>query len=573
MHLPRSTFIGHRLLAVLLLSVALISACSSSGTDNSAGAFARVPNPYMLESGQVQVENLNTFGDSYSVPGPWGLPWSSYLAAGGRVQSVDNAAVSASTAAGSGPLSFNGQVSRFLNRRDGFGNRDLTVAYFGYNDIGRGGSSDGLARARANYQLGVARLEGAGAIEGDRRIFLTQLHDWSKNPGVANSTQPQVIGWNAFIADLANQSPNRVAVDLYTVFERVYADPQRFGLVNVTVPDRARADVDFLYGDLLHFGQQGQLIIARTYDHYLTRGWDWANTIAAGAAASQQLSRDIDAGLLQLADGPGWSGLRLDSGEAGDGLILNYSPGTAMGETTGLRFGVAMMDGTRSMSLPTTPEVGQRLTVGSQGLSTYFSQDLGIATTTTQISQINHDISRQSHDPLLRRRVNNRAEAESLMIRQQLQSVANFRGLQFAPWASLAHTWHSMDDVDTNTLYTSSQQVSLSDFSEWRAEAGLRVMSPPLSLNNGSRLDLSLNGSVSSRLDDSTVQIRFREEAFPSLVQRETVSMAGRHQWSAGLGSQLTLASGFNLTAGYAATAVDGGAVNDQLDLALSYRF
>jgi len=56
-------------------------------------------------------------------------------------------------------------------------------------------------------------------------------------------------------------------------------------------------------------------------------------------------------------------------------------------------------------------------------------------------------------------------------------------------------------------------------------------------------------------------------------VQRETVSMAGRHQWSAGLGSQLTLASGFNLTAGYAATAVDGGAVNDQLDLALSYRF
>ena len=137
-----------------------------------------------------------------------------------------------------------------------------------------------------------------GAADENRRLFVTQLHDWSKNPGVQDSTHDQVVAWNAYIAGIANSNPNIIAVDMYTAFERIFANPKAFGFNNVSTPDASRSAIDALFHDTTHFGTRGQTVIARVYEHYLTRGWEWSNTVAAGAESARRLGAEVDSGIL-----------------------------------------------------------------------------------------------------------------------------------------------------------------------------------------------------------------------------------------------------------------------------------
>ena len=96
----------------------------------------------------------------------------------------------------------------------------------GYNDL-RGD----IAAAEQGDLTGVDRLVVGGAAADNRRLFVTLLHDWNRNPRTNGVTRQQVVDWNSFVAGVANSNDKIIAVDLFTAFNRIYerAGDQRAG--------------------------------------------------------------------------------------------------------------------------------------------------------------------------------------------------------------------------------------------------------------------------------------------------------------------------------------------------------
>jgi hypothetical protein len=250
-------------------------------------AFA-VPNPYALPDARqptdVRVERTVVFGDSYSrqyrndIPG-----WPALLERKGVTRSVAVYARGGATTAGLRPSDLAGQVARFRAERGRFGPGDLVILYIGYNDID--GASD-LAPSEAAYARLADELLELGAGSGGRRLFVTLLHDWSRNPGADRGLRGRVLAWNGFVLTYAACRGGIVAVDLFTPFEQILADPRGYGFTNVTDPDPGRAGSTALFVDPLHVGERGNGLIAEVYRYHLTWGWDWANSVGTAAAAS-----------------------------------------------------------------------------------------------------------------------------------------------------------------------------------------------------------------------------------------------------------------------------------------------
>ena len=156
------------------------------------------------------------------------------------------------------------------------------------------------------YRSGLQRLIAAGATGKSRRIFLIMPHDWGRSPryvanGQSGLMRQRTQVWNAFVADLAQQSSftRLIAVDLLTSFDCVFRQPADFGFANVTDPRPKSASAStYLYdlNDDLHFGERGQALIRQVIQYYLTRGWDWANTVKDPASARSRLVGDLQAG-------------------------------------------------------------------------------------------------------------------------------------------------------------------------------------------------------------------------------------------------------------------------------------
>lgn len=272
-------------------------------------------NPYATASARevddVRVDRTFVFGDSYSVPSHAGVPsWSTRLKGQGRTRAVDNFAVEGATAGDTTGRSFADQVNRFTGQGRRPDGDDLTVVYFGYNDVNLDLDRDA---AFADYRAAADRLAARGATAGDQRMFVTTLTDWGRSPGAPASDRAAVLDWNRRVAAYANARRNVVAVDLFSVFERIFENPGTFGFDDVTTVDPANAASTSLFVDRFHFGRRGQDIIARVYDYYLTRGWDAANSLRAGQAAMAALGRALDQGrVLSLAATPdGDAALRL----------------------------------------------------------------------------------------------------------------------------------------------------------------------------------------------------------------------------------------------------------------------
>ena len=555
-----------------LAAVALaVAGCSSNERE-----IASTPNPYAIEGQGVRVGTLHTFGDSYSSRGRWGLPWSEYLQASGRVAAVQNFARGGATAANS-PRSFNNQVDQFLAGGAALGPRDLTVAYFGYNDIGRTGSGDALNSAAAGYQQGVNRLINAGAINQERRLLLTQIHDWSRAPGVSPAVAGQVQTWNNFVARVANRDTNLVAVDLFTAINRVTADPGRFGLVNTTDPGGRRANVDFLYFDGIHFGARGATIIARTFDHYLTRGWDWANSLNAGAEASERLGRDIDRGLVFMhlqnrrqtpRERQGLSVMPLADSADNPGLLFHYAPD---GER-GLRMGVAMVSDQLERQHRAAEQVATRRDLNSDGIASYLALGTERLQATTQLSLMSHSHLGRGQDDLLERRVARETDSRTYSVRQRLQAFLPVGGLTLAPWGAIGHQQQSMATARHETLYTSRSTVRTEGYSLWRAGVGVEAYSPALGLGRYGTLNLTGSLGVREILGNPSVDLTFEEAALPGVRQVETIPLDGGQERRAGLGARLDLTERTALGLGYARLE-RGRAASERFDLHFSMGF
>lgn len=585
MYLPRT----HTLSAIAL--AAFVAGCSSSGS-----VAPPVTNPFASGtggSGAVQVNTLRAFGDSYTdkdwTNSTGTANWVELFRKRGLAQRTENYAIGGARAMYGERRALDQQITTWEGKRSPITDRDLTVIYMGHNDIGRLGSPDNLVRSTTGYKDAVDRLVADGATSGNNRLFVTQLHDWSKGPGVADGTPAsQVIGWNKMLGELANATPNVIAVDMYTVFGRIFADPAKFGFTNVTTANSARSGIDALYDDATHFGSRGQDIIARVYQHYVTRGWDWASTLSSGAQTVSRLNQDIDSGtlVLTLADGagtvaPGFRFLALGA-DAGSGLAnragrhqsvfrlddparerlglraprgiaLDFgSAGAGPAASGNGRMGLAFLqygqDGRQALASASDRVSGSR---DSSATAFYWHRPVGGLTFSTQLARIDHRDSSHSADDILQLQSLNRINGQSWAFEQKIRKGLEWQGgARVTPWVSIGAQRHQINPTTLSSVYTSDVGFSSSASQYWLAGVGLDMQSPAIRIDGGHELQLGGSLQHQSSLSRRSVQV-FMRESGNQITQSEIFHQGRLQQTYLGLSAHMRLASGWQLRANY----------------------
>src|SRR4051812_15816084 len=213
-------------------------------------------------SAEAATETFVAFGDSYTRSYRAGIPtWADQINASGAARMLVDLAASGSFAAGSNAATtLDGQVDRWIGSYKSRGVPDRTVIYMGNNDVAFGGS---LTTAMNQYRAQVDRLIANRVTYGSRRLVLCLLHDWSRNPSSTTSVRSRVRWWNDHLASIAAARPNVVTVNLFARYEDVLAHPAKYGLVNVTSPNKSLSATTYLYFDGNHFGRKGHAIIAK----------------------------------------------------------------------------------------------------------------------------------------------------------------------------------------------------------------------------------------------------------------------------------------------------------------------
>ncbi len=585
-----------------IAAAALLTGCA--GSSSSAPA---VTNPYSASGssalGEVHVNTMRVFGDSYSDPGFTAslgtINWSQQLQARGVVTENKNYALGGARASTGEVRAFDQQINRALSGT-AIGDGDLSVVYLGHNDIGRTGSPDNLAKATADYQTGIGRLVAAGAANENRRIFVTQLHDWSRGPGVTDGARGQVEAWNTMLAGVANANANIIAVDMFTAFERVFAAPEAYGFTNVTTADSGRSGTDTLYHDSTHFGNRGQEIITRVYQHYLTRGWDWANGVSAGADSASRLNKDIDEGTLVLglageqslqygfrllplgvSDAPSFS-RRTSASQvfrpfanstsfgqsAPSGLALDVGLGTDAKPNAG-RIGVALLQYEQPENL-TSGQERQARQYSSNALSMYWHQPVAGLMFSSQLSHLNLNLESQSQDALVNLNLQNQSGADTWSLENKLRFPLKAAGFNVTPWMSLTGQSHQLDAAQYQSLYTTDVRFSSNRMNELLTGVGVDVQCAPIYL--GGRTKLQFGGSLNhiSSLYRDAIRVSMEETGSPGLVQSEVFESSAINRTLLNLQASLELAKQVRLQATYGTQLQD---VKNTSSLALLANF
>ena len=593
-------------LALAAIAAALLTGCASSGGSGASG----VSSPFSADGssalGAVHVNTMRVFGDSYSDPSFTGsigtINWSQQLQARGLVTQNDNFAIGGARAATGEVRAFDQQLNTALGRNKPIADGDLTVIYLGHNDIGRTGSPDGLVKATTGYKEGVARLIAAGAANDNRRIFVTQLSNWGRAPGVSDGTDYQVRAWNTMLAGIANENANIVAVDMYTPFERVFADPQAYGFTDVTTASPSRSAIDALFQDAIHYGSRGQEIITRVYQHYLTRGWDWANSVSAGAAASAQINKDIDDGTLVLGLAGQQNlryGLRLlplgmsDSRSFAlrssashvfrpfestavlqrsgpSGLALDTALGSDAKPHAG-RVGVAIYQYQQNESLGSAQDrYGRSYTANA--LSLYWHQPVDKLSFSSKLSHLNLQFDSQAQDDMVNLSLRNRSSGDTWSLENTLRYPLASAGWDFTPWVSLTGQTHKVNSANVQSLYTTDVRYGSSHMSELLTGLGIDVQSKPMYFGNAKKLQLggSLNHVTSLYRD--AIRVSMEEAGSPGLVQSEVFQSPRINRTQFALQATLDIAKQIQLRATYG-TQLQNANDTSSLLLAASFRY
>ena len=605
----------------LLAAVVLLASCGGGGgggkgsSGGGGGSPFAVSNPFAVSEAtsveQVEVDDLWVFGDSYSDLGFAGgalTMWSARLDNNGTVADNNSYAVGGAQANAGAANSFAAQLDRFDDDDDvSIGNRDLTVVYFGYNDL----ASASLAAAETGYQAGVTRLLAAGAADSDRRLFVTLLHDWSRNPGTNNVTTARVEEWNGFVTNIANNNNRVVAVDLFTVFNRIYDDFTEFGFDNVTSVDAANSGTTALYYDPTHFGNRGQDVIARVYRHYLTRAWDWSNTLTAGSATASRLNEDINNNVLVLgldagnaeqplgfssftfggagaaraqarsfADAPAAAGFgaaairdpsRASFAEAhggapaSGGIALDYRP--AANHRVGVA--VARYDSSTETIRPASRLVQEQ---SSDAVALYWQQAHAGFTGTTQFAWLQHSYADRAHDVDVGRQGVNRHAGRSFALDQQIARPLRTALGTITPWASLGYRSQDLEPYTAKSLYTSDVRFSGATVSDVDGALGLELRSAAIELGHGRALRLLGGATYRTSLYRDDVEVGMREAALPGLRQTETIERERIERFDLALDAVLALDDDLELRAAYA-FMTNRFDHEQRLRFSLAYRF
>jgi hypothetical protein len=579
----------HALSAMTLAVTALITGCASSG-----GSTPSVANPYSSSGGsslgEVHVNTMRVFGDSYSDPNFTNsigtINWATQMQGRGTVTKSDIYAIGGARASYGEARAFDKQIDNWKNRGSAIADRDLTVVYLGHNDMGRNGSPDNnLTNAKKGYSDGVARLIAAGAAADNRRLFVTQLHDWGRGPGVSSLASQQVIGWNNYIASVANATPNVIAVDMYTVFQRVFNEPGKFGFNNVSTANPSRSAVDTLYHDATHFGNRGQDIITRVYQHYLTRGWDWANSVSAGADSAGRINQDIDNGTLVLSMAeqktlqPGFRllplGLRegdafqfnarnsrvfqpfaqTPQGSAPTGLAFDMRVGSADNAQSS-RMGIAVFQQDQAKYLSTTEQRNSKQYT-SDAVSLYWNKPVSGWVMSSQVSHVDLKFASHAQDGLVRRTLENRQSGSTWSFENKMRYPMRGEFFSVTPWVSLTNQSHSLDPALTSTLYTTDVLFSSNRVNEWLSGIGVDLQTDPISLSGQRKLRFGGSLHHTSSLSRDTVTVSMRESGSPNVVQREIFPLSKVERTQLGLQATMDVARHLQFSATYGAQLQD----------------
>jgi hypothetical protein len=386
---------------------------------------------------------------------------------------------------------------------------------------------------------------------------------------------------------------------MFTVFERIVADPGRYGFTNVTTADAANSDSTALYFDNSHFGARGQEILAQVYNHYLTRGWDWANTLAAGSGATQQLQDDIADGLLLALDAqgpaqkqgfttffvgdrdaaaldtyeldssdPSRSGfMRLTQSQRPDsGLGLNYTLGD------GTMLGV-VMSRYGSDSDHTSGVTASRLDSQSDAVSLYLNTQLAGIDLRTTASFADDQYDHTSFDTLVGERNAASHGGRTVALSQTASKAFRLGSSWLQPWVNITHTQQQIDGYTISNPYVSDLTYSGAEVNDTVASLGLNATADRIALTR--ELGLTLTGGLSYtrslHLDDYQVQVR--EQALGGLDQTETIEREGYETVGLRLGSVLDMGEALSLSADYALTKQMGVETDHAITARFNYRF
>lgn len=532
------------------------------------------PNPFSADgsggSDSVKVNTLRAFGDSYTSDGfaqsTGTTNWTRQLPGMVPIGGIQNYAIGGAKAKPGEFHSFANQISSWEQRNSAIGSQDLTVVYFGYNDIGNGNSPEGYAQSRAGYQAGVDRLVALGAASESNRIFVTRIHDWSRNPGTNSATAGAVKDWVNFVADVANSNPNIIAVDLYTVFNRVFEDPARFGIVNVTNADTNRSNNDHLYYDAIHFGNKGQEIIARTYRHYLTRGWNWANALKAGSSAASQLNKDISNNVLALDNSADLSAdqtFRLvplmankDKASLGSqkqntqperfGLAFDFKTNPRDKSNDG-RLGLAVSSAEQQLRLIDGEQLGSALR--SQSTAVYWMQPQGAIHYSAQLSNSQHQIDQSGHDELLRRSINNQRSGQTWSLEGALRYTLEAGTTRFTPWVSINQQHSTLNSGVDQSLYTSNVHYDRIRSQQTMGNVGLDFASQPIHLLGNTKISWGGGIAHQQTLKQNNIEISLKEEVFGDTTFREVLNNPRLNKTQISLSTQAEIKNRMNLQA------------------------
>ncbi len=567
--------------AVALL--AGLAGCAGGGSGGGAAApwqgLFNVPNIYVRNGAttqdDVRVPRAVVFGDSYSVQDPQTpfpfRQWNEQALRSGLFASMSNYAVGGAEASSTprSGRSLEQQVDAFL-QRDRYSGRELTLVFIGFNDIRLARSIAEMDAAEADAQVQFERLRAAGATADERRVFLLLSPDYGRYPNVADrATRTQyTLDWANFLTDYGNANANFVPVDVYTFFERVFRDPAKWGLVNVTTPDPANAvgpNATALFYDSVHFGERGHALLAALVEHYLTQAWDWSNTLVAGADTVRQLNADIDAGLITAFAGGGKAGetLAFAIGEAESGTettTFAFAEEGRRGIGAGLRLtpglGLALIHAEAGRDLTFARRDGEERTRSrfrAEGVA-LVGEALGFGWT-ARVTWGHEELARSRFDAVSATGSRGRAEVTHLAFGQRLATSFGVGGATLSPWVGLDVTRRRIGAYGMADPYLGRVRFGAATVTETLGRAGLRFELPPVTVGDGD-LRLAADVAVVRDFSDDTVTLRLRQGRFG---HRERVVLAGQDALTLGLSGDLTLGDGLRLGAGYGLTRTTAG--------------
>lgn len=618
-----------------LLALLAVSGCGggsgsgggpSSGSVDSGGGTGgtRTPNPYAgtNDTRPTRLGRLVVMGDSYSATNqtfrPGVVVWHKRLGADRHALYAKSGASARDenvnhlfTGRGDPNNTLKSQVDRYeADIANGVvvpqGN-DLVTVYMGHNDVLE--RRNDLTVSLADYAEQVDRLLGGGAAAGDRKMFVTLIHDWSGVPQeLATQTEEaraamraRVDRFNNGVVDIANSREGVIAVDMRTVFDRITADPERYGLTNLTTADPAGSDSTALYYDDQHFGNRGQDIIAQVYNHYLTRGWGWANSLAAGAEAATRLNRDIDQGLVVSLDqrapedrlgfssfvvgdrsrheadlalahetqhgDPARSGFEamrlLEDSDTGLGLNYALDPSTMWG---------VVISNYHQDEESETQLASTRSKVEQDAVSFYVNNRIAgfLLNSTATFSNDRH--TRLDHDELIDASDEAVFGGRTMAFATTASKPFRLGGTWLRPWVKLTHTVQQVDGYTQSNPYTSDVAFSGAEIADTLAGVGLSSAIEPIALGDAGRLRLTGGLSYTHGLVQDDYAVTMREEA-TGFTQNETIERDRTRLVGLHLGAEVEIGERLSLNTGYEMGHQLGGETSQSMMARVKYSF